>query len=124
MLPPRLMFNFHLQMVELIVPKQIEKFADTSEAIRPQPIEPLRALAPFRQQPSFGEDAQMLRNRRARRFEMFRNLAGRELPSVDQLKYRDPVWLSQSLQYHIGLTQEIFSSLSHRLLYTFSTRFR
>jgi hypothetical protein len=104
-LPPRFVFNRCFEVLQLHVPKQVEQLSDTLKALWADTIQSSRAVTPLCEEPGFDEDAQMLRDCRAGGFEIFGDFAGRPLPRLDELENGDAVWLCQSLQHIIGLSQ-------------------
>src|SRR5579863_3617971 len=100
-------FRRRLQLAKLLVPECFQKTPQLGKSLRPDAIEPPRALSPFCQQACFDEYPQMLRNGWPRSAKMPGNLPRAQFLRTNQLQNRYAPRLRQRPQNGLCLFQTI-----------------
>src|SRR4029077_16992187 len=96
-----------LQLAELLVPEYFQKTPQPRKSLRPDAIEPPRAVSPFRQQSCLDENPQMLRNGGPTRAKMPGNFPRAQFLRTNQLQNRHAPRLRQRPQNGLCLFQTV-----------------
>ena len=90
--------NRGFETIKSEVPEAIEKCSQLVEAVRTQAIQSFRPFSSFGHEPDLDEDANVLRNRGARRLEAAGDFTRSQLARSDQPQNRDTSWRGERTQ--------------------------
>ena len=97
------MFDFVLQAIQFLLPKQVKELSKTLKALRANTIESPGAITPLGEEPRISEDTQVLRNSGACHLKVTCDFTGGELPSANQPENGNPVRFRQGLKCNLSL---------------------
>ena len=99
---PCLLFSFHLQLGQTILPELVEKSSDLRKTLCPEPIKPTSATSSFAQQPGVNKHSQMLRDSWPGSIEIISYLPRAQFPTSDELQYGHATRLGKSPEHRRG----------------------
>src|SRR5688572_5754703 len=108
---PFLEFGLSLERLEPLVPELLEELPDRLEALRADPVEAPRAVAPLVHEPRLLQDGQVLRHSRPGDVEVRRDLARGELVVTDERQDQAAVRRCDRLQggFHGPVCKQILT---------------